>query len=61
MNFDFEISRVDCTEINSSGQTVQIQMICIFHGFEVSVKKSVTRVTVRHHEACRVMLNSDPE
>ena len=25
------------------------------------IEKSVTRVTVRHHEACRVMPNSDPE
>ena len=24
-------------------------------------RKSVTRVTDRHHEACRVMPNSDPE
>ena len=25
------------------------------------IEKSVTRVTDRHHEACRVMPNSDPE
>ena len=35
--------------------------ISIFHGCMVWIEKSVTRVTDCHHEACRVMLNSDPE
>ena len=35
--------------------------ISIFHGCVVWIEKSVTRVTDRHHEACRVMPNSDPE
>ena len=35
--------------------------ISIFHGCMVWIEKSVTRVTDRHHEACRVMPNSDPE
>ena len=35
--------------------------ISIFHGCMVRIEKSVTRVTDRHHEACRVMPNSDPE
>ena len=35
--------------------------ISIFHGCMVWIEKSVTRVTDWHHEACRVMLNSDPE
>ena len=30
------------------------QNIRIFHGCEVLIENSVTRVTVRHHEACRV-------
>ena len=30
-------------------------------GCMVWIEKSVTRVTDRHHEACRVMPNSDPE
>ena len=30
----------------------------IFNGCEVQIEKSVTRVTVRQHEACRVMPNS---
>ena len=29
--------------------------------YGVDRKKSVMRVTDQHHEACRVMLNSDPE
>ena len=33
----------------------------IFHGCMVWIEKSVTRVNDRHHEACRVMPNSDPE
>ena len=35
-------------------------IIRIFNGFEVLIENSVTRVTVRHHEACRVMPNSYP-
>ena len=35
--------------------------ISIFHGCMVWIEKSVMRVTDRHHEACRVMPNSDPE
>ena len=35
--------------------------ISIFHECMVWIEKSVTRVTDRHHEACRVMPNSDPE
>ena len=35
--------------------------IRIFNGREVRIENSVTRVTVRHHEAYRVMPNSYPE
>ena len=35
--------------------------ISIFHVCMVWIQKSVTWVTDRHHEACRVMPNSDPE
>ena len=35
--------------------------ISIFHVCMVWIGKSVTRVTDRHHEVCRVMPNSDPE
>ena len=35
--------------------------ISIFHVYMVWIEKSVTRVTDRHHEACRVMPNSDTE
>ena len=36
-------------------------IISIFHVCMVWIEKSVTKVTDRHHEACRVMPNSDPE
>ena len=35
-------------------------IISIFHECMVWIEKSVTRVTDRHHKACRVMPNSDP-
>ena len=37
------------------------EIISIFPGCMVWIEKSVTRVTDRHHEACLVMPNSDPE
>ena len=43
------------------GFTNENEIISIFHGCMVRIEKSVTRVTDRHHEACRVMPNSDPE
>ena len=36
-------------------------IIRIFNGCEVRIENSFTRVTVRHHEACRVKPNSYPE
>ena len=33
--------------------------ISIFHGCMVWIEKSVTRVTDRHHEACRTVIPSD--
>ena len=38
-----------------------LEIISIFHERMVWIEKSVTRVTARHHEACRVVPNSDPE
>ena len=38
-----------------------VDIISIFHGCMVWIEKSVTRVTDRHHEACQVMPDSDPE
>ena len=40
--------------------SVIVLPIRIFNGCEVLIENSVTRVTVRHHEACRVMPNSYP-
>ena len=38
------------------------EIIRLFNGCEVLIENSVMRVyvTVRHHEACRVMPNSNP-
>ena len=36
------------------------QNIRIFNGCEVLIENSVTRITVRHQGACRVMPNSYP-
>ena len=38
-----------------------LDIISIFHGCMVWIENSVTRVTDRQHEACRVMPSSDPE
>ena len=35
--------------------------ISIFHGYMVWIEKICYEVTDWHHEACRVMSNSDPE
>ena len=35
------------------------ESIRIFNGCEVLIENSVTKVTVRHYEACRVMPKSD--
>ena len=42
----------------------EIQQVCnirIHHECEGGIEKSVPRITVRHHEACRVMTNDDHE
>ena len=36
-------------------------MIIIYYECEGGIEKSVARITVWHHEACRVMTNGDPE
>ena len=35
--------------------------IRIYHECEARIEKSVSRIAVWHHEACRVMTDSDPE
>ena len=35
--------------------------IIIYHECEGRIEKSVPRIAVWHHEACRVMTNGDPE
>ena len=37
------------------------QTIRIYHACEGRIEKSILRITVCHHAACRVMINGDPE
>ena len=46
---------------NQLNVAMHLGTISIFHGCMVWTEKSVTRVTDRHYEACRVMPISDPE
>ena len=41
--------------------SVVVKNIKIFNGCEMQIDNSVTKLTVRHHEACRMMPNSYPE
>ena len=41
-------------------EKVDSENIRIFNGCEVLIENSITRVTVPHHEPCRVMPNSYP-
>ena len=40
---------------------MQRYIIRIYHECEDRIEKSVLRIAVWHHEACRVMTNGDPE
>ena len=42
-------------------RTIFVQNIRIYHECEGRVEKTVRRIAVWHHEACRVMTNCDPE
>ena len=53
--------KIPCDTGNVDANSSQYDNISIFHVCMVWIEKSVTRVTDRHHEACRVMPNSDPE
>ena len=46
--------------IYPAGWIMVCKIIRIFNGCESLIENSVTRVTIRHHEACRVMPNSYP-
>ena len=43
------------------GTSKNINHIRIYYECENRIEKSVPRITVWHHEACRVMTNGDPE
>ena len=40
---------------------VIIKQIRIYHECDGSIEKSIPRIAVLRHEACRVMTNGDPE
>ena len=59
-----ECSSTDCAKYKKlvcGSAVLLVDNISIFHVCMVWIEKSVTRVTDRHHKACRVMPNSDPE
>ena len=47
--------------INPTGWIRVCKIIRIYNGCEMRTENSVTKVTVRHRETCRVMPNSYPE
>ena len=44
-----------------SDHDLHILIIRIYHECEGRIEKSIPRIAVWHHEACRVMINGDPE
>ena len=57
----------DCEITHMHEQDVSIlndaqpEKIRIYHECEGKIEKSVLRIALWHHEACRVMTNGDPE
>ena len=49
------------TFVNSENPDEMLQNIRIYHECEGRIEKSVLRIIVWHHQACRVITNSDPE
>ena len=40
---------------------LEMENMRIYHECEGRIEKSILRIAVWHHEACRVMTNGDPE
>ena len=57
-NFEMDFEWQPCS---GSLVTLVLDKIRIHHEFESGIGKSVPRITIWHHEACRVMTNGDPE
>ena len=49
------------SEIGRNSIKVLLTTIRIYHECEGRIEKSVRRITIWHHEACRVMTKGDPE
>ena len=59
IKFEAKVSSLICI---FNGESIVLgAIIRIFKECEGWIDKSVPRITVWHHEACRVMTNSDPE
>lgn len=61
VDFEFYVQEEAIRHYRDVHLTFQGEIINIFHGGNVWIEKSVTRVTERHHEVCRVMPSSDHE
>ena len=55
------MDNVDQNPTTSTVTTSFVGTIRIYHECEGRIEKSVSRITVWHHEACRVMTNCDLE
>ena len=53
------VNRIGYLKVSES--RTLIHNIRIYHECEGRIEKSVPRIAVCHHEACRVMTNGDPE
>ena len=51
-----EILRIWYNKITASLLMVYLRF---YHGYEWQIEKSILRITVWHHEACRMMTNDD--
>ena len=57
----FGAGTIDVKGESNGGTAGQYEIIRIHHECEGGIEKSVPRITIWHHEACRVMTNGDPE
>ena len=62
VNFIFHIMKISNFRHKLAfKQVVRFKSPSVYHEFEGRIEKSVSRIAVWHHEACRAMTNGDPE
>ena len=54
-------SQVHCQGRQILRLKILVEIIRIYHECEGRIEKSIPRISVWHHKACRVMTNGDPE